>query len=539
MGMTVARLKHSYTTQQHQGFSLFDDVLKTPAIGSRESLSKTHIIPEILAKWDALRNTGIKPLHVSDLDESEERRTEFLVGAHALGLVGGKKELKPQQLLAADAINGGQPYFALLMPRRSTKTTAAFAVALGRCFEREDYLVAFTACTTGLKARARFLLDIVKPLRATFRSLPPEQWPFRIYLSGGSERIEFDNGSMFMVLPPEGEKFRSDAFDMIILDEAGEASPEMSVDLLEGCLSTFDTRPDAQLLVAGTAAKYREGNLLWEYLVDGRANENRTGVLEFAAPDSTTDEDLQDWETVKRLVLAAHPGIGTLTTLETVRERWSKFHEKQPEKFAAEYLSIFGTVGATSSIFNLTNWATAAILGPLPAKPPARFVLVIAAHPDQISGCIVAVWRVRTKARIMVIAHEAGVDWLPKRARELATKYKMPIAHDTNGAVTVEVEVLARMRPKPKLLPQTFQNIKTAAALLVREVEEGRVEHFDQEPLNEAIRLAKKRSVGPTAWALGRKLPDDDIICAEAAAIGLRAYDETQQRSALRPSVAA
>lgn len=531
----MARPKHTLKVPT-QVDSLFEVERETPAVGSAKSLSGTQLIPGILRDWDALRDSGITPLHVSKLDRSETKRTEFLVGAHALGLIGGKKTLKPQQLLAADAINGDHPYFGLLMPRRSTKTTAAFAVGIGRCFERDDYLVAFTACTTGLKARQRFLIDIVAPLRRTFKSVPPESWPFRIYLSGGSERIEFANGSVFMVLPPEGEKFRSDAFDLIILDEAGEASPEMGADLIAGCLSTLDTRPDAQLLVAGTAAKYRDGNLLWGYLVDGRTGANRTGILEFAAPDSTTDEELNDWPTVKKLVLKAHPGIGTLTTLPTVQERWGKLSREQ---FAAEYLSIFGTAGATSGIFNMERWAAGAITGTLPPAPPANFVLVIAAHPDQISGCIVAVWRVRRKARIMVIEHQAGVDWIPKRARELATKYRTPIAHDTNGAITVEVEVLARMRPKPRLLPQTFPNIKTAAALLVKEVEEGRVEHYDQEELNDAIRLAKKRAVGPTAWALGRKLPEDDIICAEAAAIGLRVYDDSQRRPALRPSQAA
>jgi len=535
----MARPRGTYTTQQHQDTALFDVGLKTPAVGSIESLSGTQLIPEILANWNALRDAGIKPLHVSKLDQSEQKRTEFLVGAHALGLVGGRKELKPQQYLAADAINADNPYFGMLMPRRSTKTTAAFAVAIGRCMRREGYLVAFTACTTGLKARARFLMDIVRPLRDTFKALPPEQWPFRIYLSGGSERIEFDNGSVFLVLPPEGEKFRSDAFDMIILDEAGEASPEMTIDLLEGALSTFDTRPGSQLLVAGTAAKYRDGNLLWDYLVDGRARTNRTGILEFAAPDSTTEEELHDWDQVKKLVLKAHPGIGTLTTLQTVKERWSKFHVKSPQKFAAEYLSIFGTAGATTGIFNFEKWKDHALIGALP-NPPAKFAMAIAVHPDQLSACIVAAWRVRNRARLLVLAYEEGAaDWLPKRARELSTKYRVPIAHDTTGAVTVEVETLARMRPKPRLLPQSFPNIKTAAALLVKEVEQGRVEHYNQEPLTEAIRLAKKRSVGPSAWALGRKNPEDDITCAEAAAIALRVYDDTQQRPALKPSVAA
>lgn len=165
--------------------------------------------------------------------------------------------------------------------------------------------------------------------------------------------------------------------------------------------------------------------------------------------------------------------------------------------------------------------------------------MAIAVHPDQISACIVAAWRVRGKARILVIDHRRGVDWLTKRARELAQKYRVPIVHDTNGAVTVEAEALARMRPRPKLLGQTFPNIKTAAALIIKEIEAGRLEHYDQDTLNDAARLAKKRSVGPTAWALGRQLPEHDIIDLEAAAMALRVYDENSNRVALKPSMAA
>ena len=531
----MARTRGSFTTQQHQETSLFEATPKTPAVGSEESLSGLQLIPEILASWNVRRDAGIKPLHASRKGESEQLRTEFLVGAHALGLVGAGKDLKPQQFLAADIINGGLPYLGVLMPRRSTKTTAAFAIALGRCMRRSDYLVAFTACTTGLKARTRFKMDIVAPLERTFRGLPPEDWPFKIHRSGGSERIEFDNGSVFMVLPPEGDKFRSDAFDLIILDEAGEASPEMSADLLGGALSTFDTRPESQLLVCGTAAKYRDGNLLWDYLVAGREKKDRTGILEFAAPDSTTEEELNDWPTVQKLVAKAHPGIGTLTTMQTVKERWSKLSRAQ---FAEEYLSIFGVTGVTTGIFNVDKFAAGALKGQLP-KPPARFALVMAVHPDQHTACLMAVWRVRNKARLLVLEHDVYGEWLPKRAKELSKKYSTPIVHDTTGAVTVDVETLLHSRPKPRLAPQNFGNVKTAAALLVKEVDAGRVEHYNQDQLVTAITLAKKRAVGPSAWALGRRMPEDDIICAEAAALGLRYYDETVGRRAIMPSEAA
>ena len=446
-----------------------------------------------------------------------------------MGLVDRKKVIHPQQYLVADACNAPNQTVGVLLPRRSSKTTSLFALALGRCMERDDYLVAYTTCTTGQKARDRFKKDIIPIVN---RVWPDEKTrPFTIYKGGGSERIVFDNGSIFQILPPIGENFRSDAFDLVILDEAGEASPAMTEDLIQTILPTFDTRPGAQLIVAGTAAKFREGNLLWDTLVDGRAGKKRTGIVEFSAPESTSDEDLKDWDIVRELVLGAHPGVGTLTTIDIIEDRHARM---KPEAFAEEYLSIFGTAAATTGIVNLEQWEKHTISGPLPT-PPAKFALVIAVHPMQTSACVVAVWREDGRAKLLELEHwQSRIDKLVPRAAELSRKYRQPITHDTNGPVTVAVEALQRLKPALKFNPQSFPNIKTAAALLIKEIDNGNVDHFDQAKMTEAAKLTKKRGVGPSSWALGRSDEEHDIIDMEAAAMGLRVYDDIKVRRPVR-----
>jgi len=127
------------------------------------------------------------------------------------------------------------------------------------------------------------------------------------------------------------------------------------------------------------------------------------------------------------------------------------------------------------------------------------------------------------------------VTWVADEALRLSRKYSTPIVHDVQGAVSVEVEHLNRQRPRPRLAPQTFPNVKTAAALIIKEIEAGHVRHYDQDDMNEAARLVVKRPVGPTAWALGRGDAEDDIVCLEAAAMGLRAYDDGGKRKAIMP----
>lgn len=470
---------------------------------------------------------------MSALSDSVELRQEFLDGCELLGVGDGNATIKPQQLLTADVVNAGADTTGVLEPRRSAKTTSLFAIALGRCKNRSGYLVAYTTCTTGQKARDRFIKDVAMPLE---RRYPDKKTRgFTINIGRGSERVVFDNGSIFQINTPVGAAFRSDAYDLIILDEGGEASPEMGEDLMGAILPTFDTRPEAQLVVAGTAAKYRKGNVLWDTLEEGR--QGLSGILEYAAPDSTTDEELDDWETVRSLVLAAHPGVGTLTTIEVVEKRYRKLKRGQ---FAEEYLSIFGTAGSTSGLMNAERWEAGALAtDPATVKPPADFTLVMAVHPNQISGCLVAVWRVKGKARIAVLEHREKVDWLEKRAAEIARKYKRAIVHDTQGPITAHAQQIQRMVPRIKTLPQSYANVKTAAALIVKENEAGMVEHYNQDSLNEAVRLARKRRTGENQWALGRPNDEDDIIDLEAAAMGLRVYDDTIVRPKLEPFSAA
>lgn len=509
--------------------SLFEQDDTTPALGS------SHFLPDW---WRTTRERCIAPRFVSDLDESPELRDEFIRGAKAMGLVGRRKELQPQQLMLADVLNAGRRFTSVLMPRRSAKTTTILAWLVGRCLSRDDYLCAYAMMTSQKKARDRFMKDVVPILERTY---PDESTrPFKLRKANGQERIEFDNGSVIQFLGPKGDEFRSDAYDVIVLDEGGEPDAETAEDVTSAAGPTQDTRLDAMLVVAGTAGKFTDGNLLHDELEKGRDGHPRHGILDFSVPETVTADELAAWEPddehpvahVRELVELVHPGVGGLTTIEAVRDN---FDRMKPDQFAREYLGLFTETGKGAKLIDPDKWAAGAHTGELPVLPK-RFALVMAVHPDQISASLVAVWRDdEGRAHLGLLDHRRGVQWVAREALKVARKYNVPIVHDTQGAVTVEVEMLQRERPRPKLAPQTFPNVKTAAALLVKEVENGRVVHYDQPEMNNAAALVRKRQVGPTAWALGRAYPQDDIVPIEAAALGLRYFDDERPRPELRP----
>lgn len=524
--------------------SSLSDAPATPAM----ALSVASLFDE--AEWVELRDRALAPLHVSELVTRPEDRAEFLRGAEMLRFHGRNamrgRSPQPQQLLVVDALAAGCARNGALLPRRSSKSTTLIAIGLGRAEARDDYRVAVFTLTSGKAGRSRFLKDVVPALERSGMPLGS----YKIVKSAGQERVEFPVSGGSVSWLSSIDDLRGEAFDLIILDEAGEPDRQKVEDTLAAALPTLDTRPDAQIVVAGTAGKYRGGNLLWDWLAQGRAaivealekgTRSRVGIVEYAIPDTLQDEDLETWEQMEPLILAAHPGIGTLTTLEQVR---GNFEALPRSVFLAEYGGLFGNEGGTTTLFDPLKWARTGTDDARPEQPPGRFALAFAAHPDQLCVSIVAAWRDEEgRAFGMVLKRVDGIDgaapWLLRAAR----KHRVPIVFDSGQQVNaLIVEKLNREKSRPRLEPRTYIDVKRAASLIVDEVDRENVVHYrDDLVLTEGIHKTVKRASGDRGWLLGRnpKTPDDDITPVEAWALALQHYDNSRPRAKARSVVAA
>jgi phage terminase large subunit-like protein len=455
---------------------------------------------------------GAQPLHVTEFNGAERYDDEFLLGCKTLGF-----EPTPQQWIIARALNAWNSErdrhlygtFGICVPRRAGKTTVILAIALGRCLSREGYTVLFSA-QSGTKASARFL-DMARMLE---RVQPDaDARGFRILRGAGNQNLTFANGSHFQVLPPKPDAFRGDAGDMIILDEAQEHDADASSELLGAILPTMDTRPGAQLIVAGTAGLQRSG-LFWETLEEGRKQVKGTGIVEFAAPADTTTDEAANPE----LWQAAHPGIGTLTDLETVEARFTKLPLPQ---FMREYLGIWPEDYSSSAI-DMQAWAECETTF---VKKPERFALAYDVSIDGSVACVAVAWRDKGLAFVEIVEHKPGTEWLVPRLEQLARKYRMPISHDTVGAALVEAEALHRLRPRPKLQPLAYRDLSPGCATFMKEVNNRTLRHFAQPSLDEAAKNVVKRPLGEHGFAWGRRQSQGDITPIAAATFALRAYD--------------
>lgn len=557
--------------------TVFDSSSVPPPGGS------TEFSPQV---WEKVRSRGIAPSSVGALNDSPKLRAEFLAGARLLGFelvdlddleaVAALHDreipldaLQPQQLITADALNAGMRKTIVEEPRRSSKTTTILAWALGRCVSRPRYKVTFSAQTGAMGVQAlddwaRDMLDRVNPpddldippwLRGV-RTKPKAQQRaealfgmdaipfdnpttagrgFRILRGNTKAGIYFDNGSSLVVVRPEASAYRGRAADVSWIDEAQEIDPDASDDLLAGILPLQDTRPGSMVVVSGTAGEARVG-LMWKLLDQLRAGDPTIGGIDYAAPEETPWEVIEDEDAAMELLKRWHPGVDTLTTIEQMRDNYRSF---SLPKWAREYLSIWPeTFGV--AVVDPTRWAD----GKLKRFPPRpqRVAFGFAIKPGGSVGCIAVAWRNSSGiAYVEVVDHRQGTSWMGAVAQHLSKTYRgSTIAYDDIGEGKATATELARLTPKPRLRVQTYTEIAAGCVQILRDIERGLLRHSDQAMLNDAIAHTAKRQVRGNDRGIWLWTPTEDgadITPLDAATRALRNWDQHFARSGGRAGV--
>ena len=435
------------------------------------------------------------------------------------------RSLKPQQFEVGAALDAMAATTAITMSRRTAKTESVILWLFATMEETPGLRIAFTMATTREAARAKFIADIL-PIMEEFAEARGDVHLLR---GAGYESVEFSNGSFFRVVAPNDKSFRSKEFDIIVIDEAGEAKPEFKDEVMPAALPTMDTSDVAMLILMGTAGAYRRGNLLWDALSDPDA-----AVVDHSGGDDIDVEQLSDWEYTAAMLQAYHPGVASgLTTLEKLKRNWSLL---KPEKFAREYLGVWGDAGGEGGAFSEDAWHNLFLDEPLPA-PPRRFALAVAASDD--FGAIVAAWRADDgEARILLLDHREGRAWLPLAARDLARRYRVPVVCDPRSSqIMADVKQrLEQLRPAPRVEVQDYEDVSAAHERIVQEVDSATVRHYGQQALTDAFLRVKKVQMG-AKWKFGRIADGDDITAAQAATLALRYFDAQPRavRGALAP----
>jgi hypothetical protein len=517
----------------------------------------TPIPPDVLAHplldeaaWIAKRDSGRHPLDVSPMVTTYQERVEFLVGAWVLDKVvprrlGGSllANLQPQMLITADTLNAERFRNAVLEPRRSAKTTALWCVAIGRCWMRPQFQVGYTMLTKAKSAEKRFEADVRDPILMKWRDKNTR--PLKLEDGKGGKGIAFPNFSNLDVLAPKGDEVRSGAYDMLILDEAGEAEPDMWEDIIAAVVPSFDTRVDedgrgAQIVQAGTGGKYRQGSYFWSTLHDPDAGRVRYGV-----PDDIDPTLLLDWETVEPILDKLHPGLDGLTNMPRMK---SNFEDLGAERFAVEFCGHFGDETGTRTAISSAAWRK----GKQPGEHPHGITtgsLAVAVDKFGAWASVAVAWHYEPPAdfatmawdldgteheephrvAVKLVHHQRGVEGLERVLLTYARRLGTPVVYDhgTSNSRAVIERMLARARPKPGTTTYQLQDVKVAHAQLINGLEHGEVIHWEQAPLEKAAESAVAQSMGQ-GFLLRAPKGDEaaDITPLEAAALALDALPD-------------
>lgn len=495
------------------------------------------------ATWLEWRSRIPTPARVTEMVTTEDTRREFLEGARLLRMdkrrrADGGFGPSPIQLVIADVLNAGRKFNGILEPRRTTKTTAVQAVILGRCSLRDDYLVGWTMAKAdgGQKTGERFRKDIVQHLTRLYPD--PKQRPFVINTGKGTEHIRWeDRGCYFNAYAPGNDAFTSGAYDIAWVDEAQDATPEMTADMMTSIPPTLDGRYRPQMIGSGTAPEFRKGNLLWQLLqMEG------AGVIYHGIPEDTDPEELEAWEPdddhphgrVRELVELYHPGIGFTTPLSDVHDNF-KAMQVTPGAFNTEYLGLPGEEGSATALIKQSVWLDGRRDKTLAdvALPPV-LALAIAIDPLGHWCSLAAAWRGRgPKRHVALLHHQEGVGGFAKQVLLTSRKLKRQVSYDPGRPTeNVEIASLAAARPPVQVRALERASIPRAAVLTMKTINAGNLVHYSgQDPLDGAVEIAVRRKFGQTgSWAFGRpdetNRPEDDITAIEAVSRALYALDD-------------
>lgn len=417
----------------------------------------------------------------------------------------------------------------VLIPRRAAKTTSIWSVILGRCATRSGYKVVTTA-QDGIRARNRFREVQRALVNADFEGeKDPANRLGRLRWANGDESIEFDNGSRIWVVPPEAGAFRGEAADLILFDEAGELSQQRSEDIVSGALPLMDTRPDGQVIFAGTPGLSRVG-LLWDKFQAAIAPKSKIGIVGYFIHDEdvpfTYDTD-GSYHLDTKLLRRTHPGIGTLTKLDIIAQRVDSM---PPAQFEREYLCRFPFDNATSAISSRL-WEAAKSPTGLPPRPD-KVGLGFDVAPDSSAAALAAAWRDEDgRAHVEILAANWGTDWLAAAARQAAKKHHTAIGFDSIGANVDTADRLRRLHVQ--LAPMYIRQMQGAAARFTQLLNEGKLVHYDQADLNAAAHGAAWRSINDSGRLFARKASSADVCPLVAASIAIWQADQTP-RSGVR-----
>jgi hypothetical protein len=398
---------------------------------------------------------------------------------------------------------------AVTVPRQVGKSTLVLANMVYRALLGRNQRIAYTA-QTGFDARQKIAKDWGPDLLDTQLGSVTT-----LYRGAGSEAIVFNNRSRIEALANTVTAGHGRTLDFGCIDEA---FADVDDRRLQAMLPAMTTRQDAQVWIVSTAGT-DESAFLKRIVSDGRdaaANGLTSGIayFEWSAPDEQDPDDPATWE-------GCNPALGQTVTYDWLQQCRQTMTDGD---FRRAYLNQW--TRTENRVIPQHIWDAAQD----DAMPDGMLVFGADITLDRSSGTIVVA---DEHGRVELIDNREGVEWMPDRLVELATKHDGMIVIDTYGPAGVLADALEDRRVR--MIKYNTRDVCYAANLFYDDVVAGKMRVRPHQALNVAVAVAEKKPLGPS-WLWARFNPRADVSPLHAATI---AYHCARHRNkpAGKPSI--
>lgn len=391
---------------------------------------------------------------------------------------------------------------AVIAARQQLKTGLEKQAALGWLFISQVPLIIWSAheFDTALEAQMD-LIGIIEGCADLAREVAD------VKVAAGQNAIILKSGSRIRFKARTSGSGRGLTGDKIILDEAYALQPGH----LGALLPTLIQVPDPQILYGSSAGLLKSATLR------GVRDRGRAG----------TDPGLvyAEWGTEKRAcksdVCTHRPGADgcalddralwrkscfisfrndpAMPTIQTLRK------ELDPGEFAREIL-VWWDDPVGDGAFDLGKWGDLTLEGVAPEEP----WFAVDVSPGQDWAAIVAAGQVAAEdgverlqvevtSRDGVFDHRPGMGWLRGRIAELRETFgDVPFAYAAGGAFEALVPEL--LEDGVNLVRVARADVAAACGYFFEQFKSGRLAHPEQDDLTDAVRTARQKQIGDSAF---------------------------------------
>lgn len=403
------------------------------------------------------------------------------------------------------------------VPRQSGKTTLTLSILFTRALYRDRQNLRYTA-QTGADARKKLIddwLPVVENSSFFKRGL------FHTRMTNGHEALKFSNGSHLGLLATTKKAGHGGTVDVFFLDEAF-AQPDARLEQSQRPAMITRTDPGAQFWVVSTAGTPLDSPYLLQKVEQYRSiveknEDSKVAYFEYSADESEDPLDPNTW-------LRCMPALGHTQSIDTVR---AESEGMELNEFERAFLNLWKDV-ASDPVIAMRIWDN---LEDDTSEIDGKVCLSYDVTPDHSRGSIAAGGRRSDKKlHIEVTDNREGVDWIPDRLAEIASRNKVvSISCDPAGPAGALLPQLQRSRPKVETITAT--EYARSCGYLVERALHGDLVHIGQGELRKALNGAGRRELSD-AWAWSRKNSAIDISPLVASTIALWAAGSRKAGSA-------